>query len=469
MPLTDYVKEQTLRVEAAKPSVLSVAELNRAIRGTLEGEFDLVWVQGEISNFKAHSSGHYYFCLKDSKAQIKAIMFRGYNSRLKFKPQDGLEVIVRGRVTVYEPRGDFQINVELMEPVGAGALQQAFEQLKQKLLSEGLFDSSRKRDLPAYPKHIAVVTSPTGAAIRDMLNVLGRRNRGVAVTLVPTIVQGPSAADKICEALREAWKLPGVDLIIVGRGGGSIEDLWAFNDENLARLIAASPVPVISAVGHEIDFTIADFVADLRAPTPSAAAELAVRNVSEIGEKLRQRLRLMMLAWNKLHHRRESQVHLLGRRLVDPKKRLQDLILRNDELSERLSGAMMNLLRRKADRLSIAKGRMVSPAETVRRLAQTLNYASQSLHGRMGLRFRRWEQSLNHAAGLLNTLSPLQTLGRGYSITMKDNGIIRRIEEVSVKDKIRTRVNDGWIESVITGQKTLKGDEQWILRSDSAD
>lgn len=426
MQLTEFATQTVVQTEAAKPTILSVEDLNKAIRGTLEGQFDLVWVQAEISNFKAHSSGHFYFCLKDSKAQIKAVMFRGFNSRLKFKPQDGLEVIVRGRVTVYEPRGDYQINVELMEPVGAGALQKAFEQLKTKLQGEGLFEATRKRKLPAYPKHIAIVTSPTGAAIRDMLNILSRRNRGVAVTLVPTIVQGATAAGEICKALQTAWQIPGIDLVIVGRGGGSIEDLWAFNDENLARLIARSPMPVISAVGHEIDFTIADFVADLRAPTPSAAAELAVKNIGDLHEKFKRDLRMLILAWNKIQHRFASRAEVLSRRLVDPKKRLQDLILRNDELLERLQLAAHNLVSKKSYQVSLARGRL----QVDRRLVE--------IRGRLG-----------ELAGILNTLSPLRTIERGYSVVKKGESIVRSISQIKKGDSIGVQVTDGEITAQI--------------------
>lgn len=254
-----------IQTSEQKTDVFSVEQLNRLIRQTIEGNINTIWVRGEISNFKPHSSGHFYFSLKDKQSQIKAVMFRGYNSRLKFKPKDGTEVIVRGKISVYEPRGDYQIICEMMEPVGAGALQKAFEDLKLKLKSEGLFDPAKKRPIPLLPRHVAIVTSPTGAAIQDMLNVLSRRNRSVRITLVPTIVQGEAAAPQICEAMKKAFLLPDLDAVIVGRGGGSIEDMWCFNDENLARIIASSPVPVISAVGHEIDFTIADFVADLRA------------------------------------------------------------------------------------------------------------------------------------------------------------------------------------------------------------
>lgn len=434
---------------------MSVEALNKAIRGTLERQFDLIWVKAEISNFKAHSSGHFYFVLKDSKAQIKATMFRGFNQRVKFKPADGMEVIVRGRVTVYEPRGDYQLNVELMEAVGAGALQQAFEQLKQKLQSEGLFDPARKRPLPAFPKHIAIVTSPTGAAIRDMINVLGRRNRGVPVTLVPTVVQGAQAAAQICEALRKAWKLPNVDLIIVGRGGGSIEDMWCFNDEALARLIASSPIPIISAVGHEIDFTIADFVADLRAPTPSAAAELAVKNLGDVSEKFRKLLRMLVLGWNRVQHRRESEVQILGRRLVDPKKRLQDLILRNDELADRMLVGFLNQVKRRTFRVELLRSKLVSPEQIVARMRQRCELALTRVQKAIRHDLVEAHGVLQRCAGVLNSLSPLQTIERGYSIVKKGEKIVRSVSEVNVGDELNLRVGDGWIFAEAKGRQEL--------------
>ncbi len=258
------------------PKIFSVAELTKNIRSLLEGNFGEVWVCGEISNFKAHTNGHFYFSLKDEKAQLSAVMFRGANAKLAFRLQDGIEVICHGRISVYEARGQYQIILDYLEPKGIGALQLAFEQLKKKLGAEGLFDVARKRALPFLPKKIGVVTSPTGAAIRDILNILRRRYPDIEVLLIPVKVQGDGAAIEIAAALELMNEQTDVDVIIVGRGGGSIEDLWAFNEEVVARAIFKSQIPVVSAVGHEVDFTIADFVADVRAPTPSAAAELVV-------------------------------------------------------------------------------------------------------------------------------------------------------------------------------------------------
>lgn len=437
----------------APPVVMSVEDLNRAIRGTLERSFDLVWVQAEISNFKAHTSGHFYFSLKDSKAQVKAVMFRGFNSRLKFRPEDGLEVLVRGKVSVYEPRGEYQITVELMEPVGAGALQKAFEQLKAKLLSEGLFDSSRKRSMPRFPRRIALVTSPTGAAIRDMLNILGRRNPNVEIIIVPTLVQGAGAAEQIRKGLQDVWQLSGLDLIIVGRGGGSIEDLWAFNDEALARTIAASPVPVISAVGHEIDFTIADFVADLRAPTPSAAAELAVPDVVDLSERVNRQFRLLQVCWKKLHQSRAGRLQLLGRQLVDPRKRLQDLIFRNDELLDRLIMSAQARVMRLRDRISLQRNRLVSPEILIARARQNVSHCESAMKAHWERSYVYRQGRLSRIMGLLDALSPLKTLERGYAIPTRAGAIVRRPEDVSVGDQIEVQIHNGWIEASVTGTR----------------
>ena len=374
-----------------------------------------MWVQAEISNFKAHTSGHFYFSLKDKNSQISSVMFRGNNGRLKFRPTDGMEVLVRGRISVFEPRGSYQIVCDLMEPVGAGALQKAFEQLKEKLKLEGLFESARKRPIPAYPRHVAMVTSPTGAAIRDMMNVLGRRARGIQITVIPTLVQGAGAAEQIVFALKKAWALDGVDVIIVGRGGGSVEDLWAFNDETLARTIVASPVPVISAVGHEIDFTISDFVADLRAPTPSAAAELVAKSSDELMQKVMQLRRLLLISKKRTFEGLKQKLALLRNALVDPQKKLQDLSQRNDELLMRLDLARKNI-------------------------------------------FERKRQRLEHKMSLLDSLSPLKVVDRGYALVTKGSGkdshVVKSIKDVKKGDLLNVRLSQGSLQvSVETVKK----------------
>lgn len=418
------------------PKVFSVSDINKAIRGALEGAFRVVWLKGEISNFKAHTSGHFYFSLKDSKAQISAMMFKGSNSHLKFKPRDGMEVLVRGKITVYEPRGNYQIVAEEMEPVGAGALQAAFEQLKRKLEAEGLFDPKRKRPIPPLPKHVAVVTSPTGAAIRDILNVLGRRFAGLRVTVVPTVVQGEAAAPSICKALALALKLPDVDTIIVGRGGGSIEDMWCFNDESLARAIASSRVPIISAVGHEIDFTIADFVADLRAPTPSAAAELVTRNAAEITDKIQTLKARLWRSWEATMRMARQKVLGASQRLVDPKRRLQDLSLRCDELTLRLEQSAQRYIERRAQHVKLLLTRLPSPQQTVLRLGQEIEMLNTRLqaHWTRMLEGRRAEWA--RLSSLLDSLSPLKTVERGYSITRKGDELIKSSDQLKKGDKV---------------------------------
>ncbi|MEZ0391642.1 MAG: exodeoxyribonuclease VII large subunit [Pseudobdellovibrionaceae bacterium] len=429
--------------ESTETAVLSVEELNRQIRQLIEGELGLVWVQGEISNFKAHTSGHFYFSLKDSKSQVSAVMFRGFNSRLKFKPVDGLEVVVRGRVSVYEPRGSYQIVCEMMEPVGAGALQKAFEQLKEKLKGEGLFDSSRKRPLPAMPKHIAIVTSPTGAAIRDMINVLNRRNRSVPVTLVPTLVQGEGAAAHICEALRKATMLENVDVIIIGRGGGSIEDLWAFNDERLARAIAACPVPVISAVGHEIDFTIADFVADLRAPTPSAAAELVVKNTADLCHKLEGMEKMLRMAMSKFLRLESQKLQTLTARLVDPKRRLQDLILRNDELLARLQQAFAKFLETRRLELKVATESMPTPQKLLGEKRSEIGMLQLKMNNHMTCLVDKQKMDLNRFMALLESLSPLKVVERGYSVVRKSDKLVKAVSQLNIGDDVNVRLAKG--------------------------
>ncbi len=382
------------------PKIHTVSQLNQAIRDEIESEFKLVWVKGEISNFKPHTSGHFYFSLKDDKAQISAVMFKGFNAHLKFKPENGLEVLVRGKVTVYPPRGQYQIFCEVMEPVGLGALQLQFEQLKAKLQAEGLFDSKRKRPLPALPQRVALVTSPTGAAIRDMLNVLSRRYRGLEIMLFATAVQGQSAPEEIVSAIELANKIEGFDVMIIGRGGGSMEDLWAFNNEKVARAIAASKIPTVSGVGHEIDFTIADFVADLRAPTPSAAAELIVKNAADLQDKIGKNFATLKLCISKRLQLETQHLKALQKQLVDPKKKLQELQQRCDELFSRLENVVLNIL-------------------------------------------ESYKTRINHMGALLDSFSPLKVMERGYSIVKKENKIINTIKKIKEKDTVTILFRDG--------------------------
>ena len=417
------VKEATVEfAPSAEPEVLTVSELNKAIKQSLEGEFGLIWLKAEISNFKAQTSGHFYFSLKDSKSQIQAVMFRGFNSQLRFRPEDGMEVIIRGRVTVYEPRGNYQLLVETMEPVGAGALQKAFEQLKAKLEKEGLFDQSRKRALPALPRHIGIVTSPTGAAIRDMLNVLARRFKGAHITLAPCKVQGDGAAAEIVKAIELINKLPDLDVLIVGRGGGSIEDLWCFNEEVVARAIAASRVPVISAVGHEIDFTIADFVADLRAPTPSAAAELVVKNAQDLLNRVIECQKTLRIAITRQLTLDRQRMLTLAKGLIDPQRRLQDASIRCDELMQRLENSIGRYFDSQRAGLELIEEKFSSRIQ---------NYVSRIRH------------QLANVAGKLDSVSPLAVLQRGYSFVSKDGKILKDSKSVKAGESVKVQLAQG--------------------------
>lgn len=427
----------------------TVQQLNVAIRQLLENQIGIVWVRGELSNFKPHSSGHFYFSLKDSQAQISGVMFRGFNSKLKFKPHDGMEVLVRGRLTVYEPRGSYQINCDMMEPVGAGALQKAFEQLKEKLRAEGLFAPERKRNLPQYPQHIAVVTSPTGAAIKDILNILKRRAPGISVTIVPTIVQGEGAADQIRLALEKAQTLPQVDVIICGRGGGSIEDMWGFNDEALARAIASSKVPVISAVGHEIDFTIADFVADLRAPTPSAAAELVAKSAGELLSKVSQYDRLIKISFEKFLKFYRQKVLLLHKSLIDPRKKLEMFSQKNDELEDRLELAMQNYLAHNMMRVELLKRKIPNPTVLIEKKKIHVVHLYERLGQLIQGKTERSSQHLNTLMQVMDSLSPLKVVDRGYSIVTKNKEVIKSYRQVNSKDEINIRLAEGTIKAQV--------------------
>ena len=427
--------------------ILTISQLTAEIKSLLERNYEHLWVEGEISNLRIPSSGHLYCTLKDESAQIRAVMFRMQNRLLKFQPEDGLQVVGYGRLTVYEPRGEYQLVLDHLEPKGLGALQLAFEQLKEKLSREGLFDPARKRPLPSLPQKIGIVTSPTGAAIRDILQIINRRFANVHILLYPVRVQGAGAAQEIARAIDELGRYPGLDVMIVGRGGGSLEDLWAFNEEAVARAISRSPVPIISAVGHEIDFTIADFVADLRAPTPSAAAELVVRNKAELVQNLGNLgWRLSQVVRALLESRRERLSSLIHR-LADPRKRLSDQRLRLDDLSSRLSTSMLQGLRQRSERLRMKYQGLIylHPGRRVAELSQRLTQFCRrlALAGRASLRSHR--QGVEVLAGRLQTLSPLAVLERGYSIArlLPARQIIREASLLKADDRVIVRVHRG--------------------------
>jgi exodeoxyribonuclease VII large subunit len=433
---------------SAERSVLSVSALSAQLAAAMEERFPAVWVEGEISNFKVYGSGHAYFTLKDEAAQLRCVLFRTRARRVRFEPKDGLHVMAFGAIEIYAQRGDYSLVVELLEPRGLGALQLAFEQLKERLAREGLFDAARKRPLPRFPRKIGIVTSPSGAAIRDMLRVIGRRFGEIHIVLAPARVQGDGAAAEVAQGIRELNALGGVDVIIVGRGGGSLEDLWAFNDEMLARTIAASKVPVISAVGHEVDFTIADFVADVRAATPSQAAELVVKEKRAVAETLAAltgRLRGVMA--RAVAARRDRLARTLDRRvLTDPARPLRDLERRLDDARARLRQAGLTAVGRRLHRLELA-GRGLRALSPVTR---TLNgrRALIDLQGRLERGMYRTLDRARHRAGAhagrLDSLSPLAVLARGYSLTRAADGrIVRRWQDAQVGERLSILLHEG--------------------------
>jgi len=424
----------------------------------MEERFPAVWVEGEISNFKVYSSGHAYFTLKDEAAQLRCVLFRTRARRVRFEPRDGLHVMAFGAVEIYAQRGDYSLVVELLEPKGVGALQLAFEQLKERLGAEGLFDPARKRPLPRFPRKIGIVTSPSGAAIRDMLRVIGRRFGEIHIVLAPARVQGDGAAAEVAQGIRELNALGGVDVIIVGRGGGSLEDLWAFNDEMLARTIAASKIPVISAVGHEVDFTIADFVADVRAATPSNAAELVVKEKRAVVESLADldgRLRRVMA--RALAAQRDRLTRTAGRRvLTDPARPLREWARRLDDARARLRQAALTALGRRGHRLELA-GRGLRALNPV---ARTLNgrRALIDLQGRLERGMYRGVDRARHRlgaeAGRLDSLSPLAVLGRGYSLTRTADGrIVRTWHDVVAGDAVSVLLHEGSLDCRVTATR----------------
>jgi len=446
---------------APQRKVWKVAELTARIRDLLEGEFRSLWVEGEISNCRGAQSGHIYFTLKDASAQIRCVCFRTQARLLKFRPEDGLHVTVRGGLSVYEQRGEYQIYVELIEPVGLGALQLAFEQLKNRLEAEGLFDPARKKPLPVLPRTIGLVTSPTGAAVRDILRILRRRFPNLRLKLYPVRVQGDGAAGDIVEAIRHFNRTREVEVMILARGGGSLEDLWAFNEEGVARAIAQSAIPIISGVGHETDFTIADFVADLRAPTPSAAAEIVVRTRQEFSKHVVQL--------------EQQLVHLLRYRLLRQRNRLQELaahrgfrrledLLRQrrqqvDDLGAQLGESLAGRLDEARQRLTVAQTRIVS--FDLRSKIGTLRLRLEQRSGELKVRAERMlvatRQRLERLRLQLEERSPLRVLERGYAIVYDaaDN-IVRAPDQVALGDLIAVQFARGRLEAEVKKKEKSK-------------
>ena len=439
------------RQPARERHVYSVSELTQEIRGLLEGRFAQIWVEGEISNCKVWNTGHMYFTLKDGGAQLKAVMFRSALRYLRFKPADGLHVVARGQLGVYEAKGEYQIVCEHMEPQGLGALQLAFEQLKKKLQAQGMFDPARKRPLPALPRRIGIVTSLDGAALRDMLKVLTRRAPNTSVLIRPARVQGDDAAADVATALRLIAKVPGVDVVIVGRGGGSIEDLWAFNEERVARAIVNCPVPVVSAVGHETDVTIADFVADLRAPTPSAAAEMVVAAKDEFYARIDRLTGRLSAAARSNLQRRRNLVHALSSRrgLAGYHARVAMRGRHAAELTHQLQQSMRQSIEARARAYRALRQRL-EQRDLARRLAAIrarLVAAEGRLSGAAGRSRHRADARFRALAGRLENLSPLAVLGRGYAVCWNADktAIVRSAQSVAPGDGVRVTLADGEI------------------------
>jgi exodeoxyribonuclease VII large subunit len=444
--------------------VYTVSRLNREVRILLEQSMAVVWLEGELSNFSAPASGHWYFSLKDREAQIRCAMFRMKNTSVGFTPRSGQHVLVRGRVTMYEARGDYQLIVEHLEEAGVGALKREFERLKAKLAAEGLFALERKRPLPKFPRRIGVITSPSGAAIRDVLHILARRFPPAAVIIYPTPVQGEAAIPAIQRALAIANERAECDVLIVARGGGSIEDLWAFNDEGVARAIHASALPVVSGIGHEIDFTIADFVADARAPTPSGAAEMVVpdrracldvlaRTADRLVVAMRRELRVVGSRFDAANARLK---------LMHPGTRLLQQEQRLDDLEQRLLGAMRSSLHHSRSRVSEAMSTLLhhSPERRVKDMCLKYESLAARLQHAWANRSARAEHRLSLAARALNAVSPLATLDRGFAIVTRgaDDRLVSDVASVKVGDEIRARVARGELRATVTSKKEPGGE-----------
>ena len=428
--------------------ILKVSELTSQIKALLEENFPFVWVEGELSNVTLHSTGHYFLTLKDEKAQIRTVIFRYQAQQLPFRPENGIKVAVRGRIGVYEPRGEYQILADFMEPLGKGSLQLAFEQMKKRLEAEGLFDSSRKKPLPLVPQKIAIITSPTGAAIRDILRVLDQRFANLEVLIIPVRVQGAEAPGEIIAALQQVNSFD-IDAVILGRGGGSLEDLWAFNDEGVARAIASCQIPVVSAVGHETDFTICDFVADVRVPTPSAAAEMVVEKkenllalLKTIDSRLEKEIRHLLNVDRNI-------LELTKKGLRDPRKKIADFHLRNDDLSQRLKSLCSQNLQRKRGELKhqIELLLFCSPAGKVKMWREDTLRKKENLARWIAWKLDDCSKLLDKAMVQLDLVSPFTILKRGYSITRTwpDKRIIRDATTLSLQQELNVKFYKGEI------------------------
>lgn len=439
----------------SRPTIYSISQLNRLAKEILEQELGSLWLSGEISNFTQPVSGHWYFTLKDKNAQVRAAMFRMRNLRVNFKPQNGMQVVVRANISLYEPRGDYQIIVESMQPAGEGLLQQQFEQLKMKLAAEGLFAQQYKKEIPAYCRKIGVITSASGAALHDILQILRRRNPTLEVIIYPTLVQGKEAAQDIVASIEIANKRQECDVLIVGRGGGSLEDLWCFNEEIVARAIFASQIPIISAVGHETDVTIADFVADLRASTPSAAAELLSRDQKELWQKIDYLQQRLEIAFTYKLNRYLQRLERLQLRLKNqhPQARLQLQRQQYFYLQQRLTQAIADYLQRRQQLQASLSQRLSQLPLTLQIKTQqrTLNHWQTRLQTAINTVLQHQQHKLANLGGRLDNISPLKVLQRGYTVTTSlDTKLVSSIQQVTIGQEIATRTVDGKLISQIT-------------------
>jgi exodeoxyribonuclease VII large subunit len=439
------------------PRVYSVSELTREIKAVIEGRFPSVLVKGEVSNLRAPGSGHVYFTLKDAEACLDAVLFRTEARRLKFQVQNGLSLVARGRLSLYEPQGRYQLVCDSVEPLGAGALQIAFEQLKERLEREGLFAQERKRRLPYLPRRIAVVTSPGGAAVHDFLRVLHRRFPNLPVLIVPARVQGEGAAQEIARGIVRAGKQPRVDVVVVARGGGSLEDLWAFNEEVVARALYACPVPTVSAVGHEVDVTIADYCADVRAPTPTAAAELLAREKTELVADLAQRRARLFRSLRAQLDRKRAQLDKGRARVAHPGALISDRKLRLDRLQQRLEDRARAELSSRAAGLRKLRDRLQTqhPRERLHRLHREVSRLEEKLAALARRLLSARRQRFESLAGRLDALSPLRVLARGYAVAFDERGhALLRADQVQPGERLRVRLHDGELDaSVLTTRK----------------
>ena len=432
--------------------VISVSEVNKRAKNLLEKEFSSTWIEGEISSFTAHSSGHWYFTIKDEKSSLSCVMFSYDNNKILFEPQVGDNLIINGKISLYSPTGRFQLNVKHIELAGEGALLRAFEQLKFKLEKEGLFDPDNKRQLPQMPKKIGIVTSSDGAVFQDVINVLGRRSPNIELILIQTAVQGEKAPPEICSAISKASSIKDIDAIILARGGGSIEDLWAFNNESVARAIHHSDIPIISAIGHETDFTIADFVADLRAPTPSAAAEILSQSYSQLNESLEGYKQLIANAIASLIKREFQELQNLSKRLRHPGDKLRELSQKLDNTETYIMKSMQNHLLSQRNNLNLQSSKLLqqSPVQNLQESKHKLSDLSKSLTFLISQISKEKRSSLLALSSTLEAVSPLAVLNRGYSIlTTKRGKVVTSEKEVAVGEELTAKLKEGEIRTKV--------------------